>query len=131
MKQVIAFYCILSLLSFATADQQKSIIGKDGAKMVLIPAGEFSMGDHHDVWRSDEKPVRAVYLDAYYIDVYEVTNAQYAKFLNEYGKDHDAAGHLLTLIEKVGNTYKPEVGYENNPVQNLRRVEKSPFLLCF
>jgi formylglycine-generating enzyme required for sulfatase activity len=40
----------------------------------LIPAGEFSMGDHHDVGNSDEKPVHTVYLDAFYIDKYEVTN---------------------------------------------------------
>jgi len=92
-------------------------------EMVLIPAGEFSMGDHHNAGDSDEKPVHTVYLDAFYIDVYEVTNAQYARFLNEYGKNTDAAGHELLdigdsdcLIEKVGNTYKPKAGYEDHPV---------------
>lgn len=91
--------------------------------MVLIPAGEFSMGDHHDVGWSDEKPVHDVYLDAYYIDKYEVTNAQYADFLNAYGKNEDAVGHELLdiddsgcLIEKVGDTYQPKAGYENHPV---------------
>ena len=91
--------------------------------MVLIPAGEFSMGDHHDVGHSDEKPVHTVYLDAYYIDAYEVTNAQYATFLNEYGKNEDAKGHGLLdigdgdcLIEKVGDTYQPKAGYEDHPV---------------
>ena len=60
------------------------IIGKDGAPMVLIPAGEFSMGDHHgDVDWVKEKatPVHTVYLDAFYMDKYEVTNAQFKKFL--------------------------------------------------
>ena len=54
------------------------------------------------------------------IDKYEVTNAQYATFLNEYGKNTDAAGHELLdvdqnycLIEKVGSTYQPKAGYEN------------------
>jgi len=100
------------------------ITGEDGVKMALIPEGEFSMGDHHhNVGASDEKPVHTVYLDAYYIDVYEVTNAQYAKFLNGYGSNEDTAGHTLLdigdsdcLIEKVGNTYKPKAGYENHPV---------------
>jgi len=96
---------------------------KDGMKMRLIPAGEFSMGDHHDVGWDDEKPVHTVYLDAYYIDETEVTNKQYCAFLNDYGKNEDAAGHELLdtddedcLIEKVEDTYKPRVGYEKHPV---------------
>ncbi len=47
-----------------------------GMEMVLVPAGEFSMGS--DNGDSDEKPVHTVYLDAFYIDKYEVTNARYA-----------------------------------------------------
>jgi len=43
--------------------------------MVPIPAGEFTMGS--DSGRNDEKPVHKVYLNAFYIDKYDVTNAQY------------------------------------------------------
>lgn len=43
--------------------------------MVLVPAGEFLMGD--DAGAGDEKPAHKVYLDAYYIDKYEVTNEFY------------------------------------------------------
>ena len=91
--------------------------------MVLIPAGEFEMGDHFNEGYDDERPVHTVYTDAFYIDKYEVTNAQYAEFLNAYGKNVDAAGHQLLdiddsgcLIEKTGNIYKPKAGYENHPV---------------
>lgn len=62
--------------------------------MVLIPAGEFTMGsseeeidyalqlcdEYGDCERDlfqDEYPQHSVYLDAFYIDMYEVTNAQY------------------------------------------------------
>lgn len=43
--------------------------------MRLVPAGEFKMGSDAD--SDSNNPEHAVYLDAYYVDVYEVTNAQY------------------------------------------------------
>jgi len=68
------------------ADQTNNtgIIGKDDVTMVLIPAGEFQMG--YNGGYDNEKPVHTVYLDAFYMDIYEVTNAQYKKFM-------DATGH--------------------------------------
>ena len=50
------------------------------AGMVLIPAGEFQMGSNSG--RSNEKPVHPIYVDAFYMDKYEVTNAQYKEFLD-------------------------------------------------
>jgi formylglycine-generating enzyme required for sulfatase activity len=63
-------------------------INYDGA-MVLIPAGEFDMGD--DRYKDFEKPMHKVALPAYYIDKYEVTNAQYKKFCDEMGAKPPAA----------------------------------------
>jgi len=55
------------------------------ASMVLVPAGEFIMGSHQDgrLALKDEWPTHPVYLDAFYIDQYEVSTAHYAKFLQE------------------------------------------------
>jgi formylglycine-generating enzyme len=55
------------------------IIGKDGASMVLIPAGEFTMGS--DKGDDDEQPIHKVFLDSFYIDKFEVTNGRFAKFV--------------------------------------------------
>ncbi len=41
--------------------------------MVLIPGGEFQMGDTFIEGDSSERPVHTVYLSPYYIDKYEVT----------------------------------------------------------
>jgi formylglycine-generating enzyme required for sulfatase activity len=69
---------VLALPSSGQAQQQE-ITGKDGAPMLLVPAGEFTMGGPQG-----EKAHR-VYLDAYYMDKYEVTVGQYAKFLKASG----------------------------------------------
>ncbi|MEI7732897.1 MAG: SUMF1/EgtB/PvdO family nonheme iron enzyme [Verrucomicrobiota bacterium] len=56
------------------------------AGMVLIPAGSFEMGDHHGFvdpkHGSDELPLHKVYLDAYYMGIYDVTTREYCEFLN-------------------------------------------------
>ncbi len=50
------------------------------ANMALITAGRFQMGSGSGAF--DEKPVHTVYVDAFYIDKYEVTNAQYKRFVD-------------------------------------------------
>jgi formylglycine-generating enzyme required for sulfatase activity len=47
-------------------------------QMALVPAGKFTMGSNMG---DDEKPVRSVYLNAFYMDKYEVTVGQYARYL--------------------------------------------------
>ena len=73
-------------------------IGKDGKRMILIPAGEFLRGTSDaDIlemnlrfgwkteWFDDEKPQHRIYLDAYYIDETPVTNADYKRFVDATG----------------------------------------------
>ncbi len=65
-----------------------SINPKDGAEMILIPAGKFSMGstDADVRAQNNEKPLHTVYLDGYWIYRYEVTVAQYRKFCSKTGR---------------------------------------------
>jgi formylglycine-generating enzyme required for sulfatase activity len=51
-----------------------------GVVMVLVEEGNFSMGSNNG--DADEKPIQSVYLDAYYIDKFEVTNALYQACVN-------------------------------------------------
>ncbi len=57
----------------------------DGSVMVLIPAGEFVMGKDGAPPELGESPAHRVYLDAFYIDKYEVTNARYQRFMEATG----------------------------------------------
>ncbi|MEW6542977.1 MAG: SUMF1/EgtB/PvdO family nonheme iron enzyme [Nitrospirota bacterium] len=59
----------------------REITGKDGAPMVLVPAGEFIMGSNDG--DADEKPERRVTLEAFYIDKYEVSTKLYATFIQD------------------------------------------------
>ena len=49
----------------------------DGMLMVYVPAGDFVMGSPETEGEDQERPQRRVYLDAFWIDRTEVTNAQY------------------------------------------------------
>ena len=64
-----------------------SIDGKASTKMILIPAGEFIMGSPEGEGDDDERSQHTVFLDAFYIDKYEVTNAQYKQFINATGHE--------------------------------------------
>ena len=62
-------------------------------EMALIPGGSFSMGgDDDQAWR-DEYPKHMVVVDSFWMDVHEVTNAQFSAFV-------EATGYLTTA-EKV------------------------------
>ncbi len=54
----------------------------DTSRMALIPAGVFQMGSGNPNDYSDERPVHRVYVDAFYIDKYEVTNMEYKAFID-------------------------------------------------
>ncbi len=56
----------------------ETLVGDDGREMVLVPEGIFTHGS--DEGGYDEKPQQESYLDAFYIDKYEVTVDAYNKF---------------------------------------------------
>ncbi len=57
------------------------ISSKDGMILVYVPEGEFLMGSEDGY--GDESPEHTVYLDAYWIDQTEVTNAQYQQCVED------------------------------------------------
>jgi len=69
--------------------------------MVWIPGGEFSMGAQEAPMEgevgmqatTDSRPIHRVYVDGFYMDKTDVTNAQFAAFVN--------ATHYVTIAEKA------------------------------
>lgn len=61
--------------------------------MALIPGGSFEMGGDNEQASEDEYPKHKVTVDAFYMDVTEVTNAQFKKFT-------DATGYITTAERK-------------------------------
>ena len=79
--------CSLSLLTLPVCAQQEKVERivrlptGFATEMVLVPDGSFPRGMEGEAF--DEQPVRQIYLDAYLIDKYEVTVAQFAAFVEE------------------------------------------------
>ena len=89
------FFCVLILVNAILGEQDTTTsalgqvrevrLGEDNAPMRLIPAGEFQMGTNDSNVFPHEGPARTVYVDAFYMDVYEVTVAQYKRFVRATG----------------------------------------------
>jgi formylglycine-generating enzyme required for sulfatase activity len=87
-----------SLLEICTEEARAVLRDNPPWEMILIPAGNFLMGD--------EK--QSVHVDAFYIDKYPVTNAEYAKFV-------EATSYPPPPNwEETGGNYPPDMA--NHPV---------------
>src|SRR5688500_3893566 len=82
----------------------EDFVDKD-VPMVFVPAGKFRMGGES---YENELPLHEVYLDAFYIDTYEVTNSFY-KACVESGS--------CPLPKEVG--YHNDLNYANHPVVSV------------
>ena len=79
-RNQIVFISVFSVLWICTT--QHTLYAEDVPDgMALIPAGEFEMGSN--TGETNERPVHTVYVDAFYMDIHEVTNAQYKTFIDE------------------------------------------------
>ena len=97
--------------------------------MVLVTGGAFTMGckDGRDKDCYDwEKPAHSVRVSSFYIGKYEVTNAEFVRFLNAKGNQTEGGAEWIDLsgtygnekcrIYKSGSSFAVEKGYENYPV---------------
>lgn len=115
-RWIIAGTILVILLTISTLllSDQLPILYQSGSRetlddlsdMVFIEPGEFIRGTNDG--KADQGPARTIYLDEYWIDVYEVTNEAYQQFIiatNRSSPDHWAEGRYAS-----GRDNHPVVG---------------------
>ena len=73
---------------FPVKPESSKVSPQDGMTQIYIPAGEFVMGSGNDL--KNDNPQHRIYLDPYWMDELEVTNAIYAKCLKAGACTHPA-----------------------------------------
>ena len=117
----------------------------DGMAMVYIPAGEFWMGSSDeqiaqfkekcpDCEISNEQPQHRVYLDAFWIDHTEVTNAMFELFVRATGyrtqAEEDGSGDAFNLtINAVETTQGADWRHPKGPESSLDGFSEHPVVL--
>lgn len=129
-KTAIAALKIASYLDIKESPKQRHI---PDANLIYVQGGTFQMGydpnrdgrvKEVDVMQ-DAVPLHSVALRDFLISENQITNYQYAAFLNEYGSDTVQEGpykgeKMITEhpwgVTKIGNQWQAQDGYENHPV---------------
>jgi len=104
MLVLVALFGLVASQSMASAGPPES------SPMVLVPAGEFTMGSA--TGDSDEQPERKVYVDAFTMDKYEVTVEQYAAFLQAKGIDPPSDWKIMN-----------QTAHQKRPAANMDSVD--------
>jgi MoaA/NifB/PqqE/SkfB family radical SAM enzyme/formylglycine-generating enzyme required for sulfatase activity len=87
--------------------------------MAHVAPGVFRMGG---ALTDRESPVHCVYVDGFFVDRWQTTNAEYAEFLSATRPPPDEVARMIDLasrccsIERVADGYRARPGFEGHPV---------------
>lgn len=113
MLKPIKYTFLLLLIITATLS-----IAQNDSAMVLIPAGEFIMGKDSEQG-SDRSPAHKVKVNAFYMDIHEVTNAEYSIFCKKtnrhlpefWGIDRYKSGEKYPDYPVIGVSFIDAIAY--------------------
>ena len=106
------FYALLSINTIWDT-QGQSNADLTAPEMTRVPPGSFQIGS--DAGRPDEMPVYKVWADAFYMDRYEVTNANYQAFVHAHPQWQKASVKVRGYLKYWdGDAFPP--GMERYPV---------------
>lgn len=133
-----AIACLLAFIAPAMAFASESPgekTGRDGALMVYVEEGPFVMGtDEEDI--GVIAPKHNVYLSAFYMDKYEVTNEMFAGFLNAArpAEGRDAVRDKWIVLRsdlsrnERADWWPTEIVFENGGYSAFQGFERFPVL---
>ncbi len=111
------------IVLYSNGKWKKKQFKKVAMEKVFVKGGSFDMGSNEN---DDETPIHKVTVSDFYIGKYEVTNAQYAAFLNAKGNQKEGGetwidtnsdyGKNYCQIEEVDGIFQSKVGKEDYPV---------------
>jgi formylglycine-generating enzyme required for sulfatase activity len=123
------------LLNRYTDLNKTTVQGKEASRpvipsgMILVSGGRFMMGSDGVENGKDATPRHEVEVDSFLMCDHEVTNQEFADFLNKYGSDKiksdDFAGELMIepdpmgLVRTGGGAWRPSPEKEQHPVVNV------------
>jgi len=99
---ILTISLVLSLNNFkaeALSDPSKKI-NRDPVKMVVVKADKFLMGSKRGEGRPDERPQRNIFLNKYLIDIHEVSNQRYLKFIQKTERKEPPNSYSNELLSK-------------------------------
>ena len=100
--------------------------------MIYIPAGQFLRGaaEDDDQADDDEKPRRAIHLDAFWIDQSEVTNARFAVFIQQtgYRTQAERRGSGRVLLPEAQEEMLPGADWQHphGPQSSISGLDEHP-----
>jgi formylglycine-generating enzyme required for sulfatase activity len=92
LRSIICIVLIINISCKNSDPKKDKLVSKEG--MVFIPGGNFDMGGDNEEARSDEFPKHQVTVSSFWMDIAEVTNSQFKKFV-------DATGYTTTAERKI------------------------------
>ncbi|MCD4657699.1 MAG: SUMF1/EgtB/PvdO family nonheme iron enzyme, partial [Planctomycetes bacterium] len=95
----------------------------DGMRIVRVPGGYFKVGDVFNIGSANERPGKYIWVPEFFMDLTEISNEQYCKFLNTGKLDYSLAAKFYDFensnseLTFDGKTYKTTDFSENLPVR--------------
>jgi formylglycine-generating enzyme required for sulfatase activity len=90
---------------------------------VKMDGGHYKRGS--EIGNADERPIRRIYLNAFYISKYEISNQQYCHFLNQCSISFDSLSMYIDLQERTDNG-ETGIFYDSTTFQVLKKNENLP-----